>query len=71
VRCLLRRTVAPDYHWTIHRSYGTYESLVGLTLDERDENKEALVLALSATTKAKAHGAHRLSSAVARKQPLR
>lgn len=31
----LRRTVAPDYHWTIHRAYGRYEPLVELITDER------------------------------------
>jgi hypothetical protein len=31
----------PDYHWTIHRSYGTYKLLVELIINERDKNKEA------------------------------
>jgi hypothetical protein len=37
----LRRTVAPDYHWSIHRSYRTHEPLVELITDERDKHQEA------------------------------
>lgn len=38
--CELRRTVAPDYHWTIHRSYGAYEPLVELIIDERESTRK-------------------------------